>query len=56
MRQMVELVWLDESGQDLTEYAILLALVAVVVISALQVFGPSLRDMWLDISGDMNAL
>jgi Flp pilus assembly pilin Flp len=56
MRQVVELILLDESGQDLTEYAILLALVAVVVISALEVFGPSLRDMWLGISGDMEAL
>jgi Flp pilus assembly pilin Flp len=53
---MVQMVWWDESGQDLTEYAILLALVAIVVMSALQIFGPSLRDMWLGIGGDMEAL
>ena len=28
-------VWLDESGQDLAEYALLLALIAIVLVTAI---------------------
>ena len=36
----------DESGQGLMEYALVLALVAVVVIAILSVFGPAVGNMY----------
>ena len=33
-------LWADESGQDLVEYALLVALIAIIVIAALRVLGP----------------
>lgn len=35
-------LWLDESGQDLTEYAVLLALIAIIVVVAINTLGPAI--------------
>ncbi len=35
-------VWLDESGQDMAEYALLLALIAIVVIVAINTLAPAI--------------
>ena len=37
-------LWYDESGQDLAEYAILLALIAIIVIAALKVLEPAISN------------
>ena len=36
----------DERGQGLMEYALILALVAVVVIAIMSVFGPAVGNMY----------
>jgi Flp pilus assembly pilin Flp len=36
----------DESGQDLAEYAIALAVITVAVILAVQVVGTNVRNIW----------
>jgi pilus assembly protein Flp/PilA len=38
MTQLITTLWQDESGQDLAEYGLLLALVAVVVAGAIIAF------------------
>jgi Flp pilus assembly pilin Flp len=35
MTRTMQAVWRDESGQDLAEYALLLALIAVVLVTAI---------------------
>ncbi len=35
-------LWLDESGQDMAEYALLLALIAIVVIVAINTLAPAI--------------
>jgi Flp pilus assembly pilin Flp len=35
MKQLILHLWKDESGQDLTEYALLLVLIALVAIAAM---------------------
>jgi Flp pilus assembly pilin Flp len=39
----------DDSGQDLTEYGLLAALVAVVAISAVTQVGETLRDVFWNV-------
>ena len=46
-------LWTDESGQDLAEYAILLALIAIVVIAAVRLLGPTIRDVFSDIDQEL---
>ena len=40
--------WLknEESGQGMVEYGLIIALIAVVVIAALVVLGPKIRDLF----------
>jgi pilus assembly protein Flp/PilA len=39
-----------EKGQGLVEYALILVLVAVVVIAALTLLGPTIRDIFTSIN------
>jgi pilus assembly protein Flp/PilA len=41
----------DESGQDLAEYALLIALIAIVVIAAVTLLGGNIRTVFNNIAG-----
>jgi pilus assembly protein Flp/PilA len=61
MRQSIAplLAWLtqDESGQDLLEYALLVALIALVAVGAITTVGTTIQGVfWNYISGVMNGL
>ena len=40
----------DESGQDLAEYALLIALIAIVVIAAVTLLGGNIQTVFQDIA------
>jgi Flp pilus assembly pilin Flp len=46
----------DESGQDLIEYALLVALIVVVAIGAVSALGNSYTGFWSYISGVVSAI
>lgn len=41
----------EESGQDLAEYALLIALIAIVVIGAVTLLGTNIETVFNDIAG-----
>ncbi len=45
----------DESGQDLLEYALLVALIALVAFGAIQLAGNSVNNIFNNIAGKLNA-
>ena len=45
MRKMIGFLK-DENGQGMLEYGLILALIAVVVIAALTLFGPAVADLF----------
>ena len=47
-------LWTDESGQDLVEYALLVALIAIIVIAALRILGPIIATVFNRISGNLS--
>ncbi|HZC05952.1 MAG TPA: Flp family type IVb pilin [Ktedonobacterales bacterium] len=47
---MRELVRRSDRGQGLVEYALIIALVAVVVIAALVLLGPAISSIFLQIN------
>jgi pilus assembly protein Flp/PilA len=49
-------LWADESGQDLVEYALLVALIAIVVIAAIRILGPIIANVFNDISDNLNTV
>lgn len=44
---------IKERGQGLVEYALILVLVAIVVIAALTLLGPTISDIFSDINSDL---
>lgn len=50
MRQPVSLL-LEETGQGLTEYAFLLMLIAVLVISGVSVLGLKIKEVFTQMAG-----
>ena len=51
-----EALWADESGQDLVEYALLVALIAIIVIAALRILGPVIANVFNNISGNLKSV
>lgn len=43
----------EEEGQTMAEYALLLALIAVIVIAALLVLGPAIATLYNEIAGNL---
>ncbi len=50
VRVMISLVTREEPGQDLVEYALLAAFIAVASAGAVTAAGISIRDMWQSIN------
>ena len=46
----------DENGQGMVEYGLIIGLIAVVVVAALVVLGPKIRDMFTGVSGKVPAV
>jgi pilus assembly protein Flp/PilA len=43
----------DEDGQGMVEYGLLIGLIAIVVVVALIVLGPKIRDMFYNVSNQV---
>ncbi|MFB4159385.1 Flp family type IVb pilin [Geomicrobium sp. JSM 1781026] len=50
MIKVIKSFWKEEEGQSLSEYGLILALVAVAVITALTLLGSNLTEMFNDIA------
>ena len=47
-------LWSDEAGQDLAEYALLIALIALVVIGAVTLLGTQIQTVFNNIANALN--
>ncbi len=47
--------WKNEKGQGLTEYALIIALVAIVAVAALTLLGGQIGAIFGDITTDLSA-
>lgn len=53
MLSQFKALWTDESGQDLAEYALLLALIAIVVLVAVRALGPTIAGVFTSIDSEL---
>ena len=53
IRKLLSILWRDDSGQDLAEYALLLALIAIVAISSLIVIGGGISDIFTGVGNEL---
>ena len=54
MVQLFNALMLDESGQDLAEYAILIGLIALAVIVAVRLLGNTISNVFNDIRSTLS--
>lgn len=55
MLQFLNALWHDEAGQDLAEYALLLAFIAIAVVLTLPLLGQAIDGIFTNITGELNA-
>ncbi|MBV9405194.1 MAG: Flp family type IVb pilin [Acidobacteriaceae bacterium] len=54
MLEQIHNLWDSEDGQDLIEYALLLAFVSLVVVALLTGIRSSIRTLWTDINNSLS--
>jgi pilus assembly protein Flp/PilA len=58
MKHLLKRIWVDEEGQDLTEYALLLALIALGAIGAMKTIASTINGVFsnaaINLSGATN--
>jgi pilus assembly protein Flp/PilA len=53
MKNLLTRLWRDESGQDLTEYALLLVLVALFAIASMKVLATAIANVYTTAAADL---
>ena len=54
MRKLIKTLWKEESGQDLTEYALLLVLVALAAIGSLGTLAGAINNVFSNAAGNLS--
>ena len=54
MKALLMRFWRNEEGQDLAEYALLIALIALVVIAAVTLLGTQIQTVFNNIANALN--
>jgi pilus assembly protein Flp/PilA len=55
MMDLMRSFWKDESGQDMAEYALLLALIALVLIVAITAFRGAIQNRFNEATTQLNS-
>ena len=53
MKQIIKKLWQEEEGQDLTDYALLLVLVALVAIATMQTLGSTISTVFANAASNL---
>lgn len=55
MRNLLKRLWAEEEGQDLTEYALLLALIALGAITAMKSLAGTINNVFSNAAGNLTS-
>lgn len=55
MKRMLQRLWQDQEGQDLTEYALLVVLIALVCIAAIGQLGSAVENVFSNAATNLNS-
>ena len=53
MINTIQKLWIDENGQDVAEYAVMLAVILVIVIGTVRLIGGSANNVFSQVSSQM---
>ena len=54
MKNLVRRLWQDETGQDLTEYALLLVLIALVCVVTIKTLGQAISNVYTNAATNLS--
>jgi Flp pilus assembly pilin Flp len=55
MSEMLKKLWLDDGGQDVPEYALMLALILVIVITTVTAIGTDANTIFTNVKTSMDS-
>jgi Flp pilus assembly pilin Flp len=50
VRKFLERLWSDERGQDIAEYAVMLAVILVIVVGTIRLIGSNANNVFSEVS------
>ena len=53
MKSLLKRLWIEEEGQDLVEYGLLLILIALVAITSMQTVGSAISDVFVNATTNL---
>lgn len=52
---MIDRLWQEEAGQDLTEYGLMLVLVSLAAIASMKIFGNAIKTLFSTAAANVSA-
>jgi len=53
MKELMRALWRDEQGQDIAEYAVMLAVILVIVVGTIRLVGSSSNNVFSNVSSTL---
>ncbi len=54
MKQLLRTLWSDEAGQDIAEYAVMLAVVLVIVVGTVRLIGANSSNVFSQVGSNLS--
>jgi Flp pilus assembly pilin Flp len=54
MYALIEKIWSDEQGQDIAEYAVMLAVILVLVVGTIRLVGSNANNAFSSVASSIN--
>ncbi len=54
MSDLIRLLWLDDEGQDIAEYAVMLAVILVIVIGTVRLIGTNANTVFSQVASTIS--
>jgi Flp pilus assembly pilin Flp len=51
--QLLRKLWLDQDGQDIAEYAVMLAVILVIVVGTIRLIGSNANNVFSSVASSM---
>jgi Flp pilus assembly pilin Flp len=54
MYELIERIWCDDQGQDIAEYAVMLAVILVLVVGTIRLVGSNANNAFSSVASSLN--
>jgi Flp pilus assembly pilin Flp len=54
MRSLIQRIWSEDQGQDIAEYAVMLAVILVLVVGTIRLVGSNANNVFSSVASSVN--